>query len=105
MNIVNTPTTVEVFAVARCIDPRQVEVTIDRRVLGLAGERVVEAPVGSEQKRQAHSRERLSGRFRRSISLLEDIDPARVNATYRDGVLHISVARREEAQPRRISVQ
>ena len=34
-----------------------------------------------------------------------DIDPAAVNASYRDGVLHISVQRRESAQPRRIEVQ
>jgi HSP20 family protein len=38
------------------------------------------------------------------VSLPEDADPNGVSADYRDGVLHISVKRRESAQPRRISV-
>jgi HSP20 family protein len=33
------------------------------------------------------------------------VDPAQVNASYRDGVLQVSVARRESAQPKRITVQ
>jgi HSP20 family protein len=39
------------------------------------------------------------------ISLPDDIDPSAVTANYRDGVLHVSVKRRESAQPRRIEVQ
>jgi len=38
------------------------------------------------------------------VSLSDDVDPDRVSAEYRDGVLHISVKRRESAQPRRITV-
>ena len=51
------------------------------------------------------SRERFSGRFRRVVSLPDDIDPNAVNARYRDGVLHVSVSRRETSQPRRIDIQ
>ena len=52
-----------------------------------------------------HLNERFAGRFRRVVSLPDDIDPAAVTADYRDGVLHVSVKRRESAQPRRIEVQ
>ena len=52
-----------------------------------------------------HIRERFSGRFRRVVSLPDDIDPGSVNANYRDGVLHVSIKRRQAAQPRRINVQ
>jgi len=52
-----------------------------------------------------HINERFAGRFRRAVSLPEDVDPDAVTANYRDGVLHISVARRAEAMPRRIAVQ
>jgi HSP20 family protein len=38
------------------------------------------------------------------VSLPEDADPARVDASYRDGILRISVARRESTLPRRIEV-
>jgi HSP20 family protein len=41
----------------------------------------------------------------RAISLPDDIDPSKVQARYRDGVLNVSVARRAEAQPQRIQVQ
>jgi HSP20 family protein len=52
-----------------------------------------------------HVNERFDGRFRRVISLPDDIDPNAVSADYTDGVLHVSVKRRESAQPRRIEVQ
>jgi HSP20 family protein len=52
-----------------------------------------------------HINERFAGRFRRVVSLPEDIDPNAVTADYRDGVLHVSIKRRESTQPRRIPIQ
>ena len=60
---------------------------------------------GEDGKATAHINERFEGRLRRVVSLPDDIEPAGVNARYRDGVLHVSVQRRESAQPRRIEVQ
>ena len=106
VNIGNTPTSVEVYAFAPGIDPAKVEVVIDRGVLTLAGERVSALPEGNGERRvTVYSRERPAGRFKRAISLPDDADPAQVNATYRDGVLHVSVPRREAAQPQRIAIQ
>jgi len=51
-----------------------------------------------------HVNERFSGRFHRVITLTDDLDPAEVRATYRDGVLHVSIARQKAAQPRRVEV-
>jgi hypothetical protein len=48
---------------------------------------------------------RFSGTFRRVVTLPEDVDPNRVEATYRDGVLQLTLGRREEVQPRRIEVK
>jgi len=45
-----------------------------------------------EGKVNVYGNERFVGRFRRAISLPEDIDPSKVEATYRDGVLRVSVA-------------
>jgi HSP20 family protein len=39
------------------------------------------------------------------VSLPDDVDPQQITANYRDGVLQISIARRESAQPQRIQVQ
>jgi len=52
-----------------------------------------------------HINERFEGAFRRVITLPEDADPEAVQASYRDGVLRITVQRRASAQPRRIAVQ
>lgn len=46
----------------------------------------------------------LAGRFRRVVTLPDDIDPNAVSARYGDGVLHVSIARKQAAQPRRIPV-
>jgi HSP20 family protein len=102
INIGTTPGSVEIYAFAPGIDPTKVDVTIDRGVLTIAGER---APTAQDKDASVYSRERPSGSFRRAISLPEDADPANVQATYRDGVLRISVARREAAQPKRITIQ
>jgi HSP20 family protein len=104
LNVGNTPQAVEIYAFAPGIDPAKVELNLDRGVLTIAGERATAAPA-SDEKTTVHVGERFTGRFRRVISLPDDIDPNAVSASYRDGVLHISVKRRESAQPRRIEVQ
>ena len=104
LNVGSTPSSVEIYAFAPGIDPEKIELNLDRRVLTIAGERP-STPNGKDEKSTAHVNERFSGRFRRVVSLPDDIDPNAVSATYRDGVLQVSVKRRESAQPRRIAVQ
>jgi HSP20 family protein len=52
-----------------------------------------------------HINERFAGRFRRVVSLPDDVDPNAVSAEYRNGVLHLAIKRRESAAPRRIEVK
>jgi HSP20 family protein len=105
INIGRTPTSVEVYAFAPGMDASKVDVTIDRGVLRVSGERVSDLPNDQRNPINVYSRERGVGSFTRAIALPDDVDPAHVNATYRDGVLQISIARREAAQPKRITVQ
>lgn len=109
LNVGGTPQTVEVYAFAPGLDPADLEVTLDRGVLTLAGTRKSGLPEAESSANgntaAVHINERLSGRFRRVISLPDDADPDAVEAKYRDGVLHITVQRRASAQPRRIAVQ
>ena len=104
LNVGSTPKSVEVYAFAPGIDPAGIEINLERGVLTIEGERASALPT-DDGKTTAHINERFQGRFRRVLSLPDDIDPAAVNASYRDGVLHVSVQRRESAQPRRIEVQ
>lgn len=104
LNVGATPQAVEVFAFAPGIDPASLDIHLDRGVLTIAGERKSQLPPGDE-KTTLHVNERAAGRFRRVVNLPDDIDPNAVDAKYADGVVHVSVKRREAAQPRRITVQ
>jgi HSP20 family protein len=104
INIGNTPNSVEIYLFAPGMDPKAIDVTIDRGVLTVSGERASSTPT-DDDKVNVYGNERFAGRFRRAVSLPEDVDPAKCDAKYRDGVLHISLTRRESAQPKRITVQ
>jgi HSP20 family protein len=104
LNVGSTPTSVEVYAFAPGLEPASIEVDIDRGVLTIGGERRSPLPADDE-KATLHINERFAGRFRRVVSLPDDVDSDAVRADYRDGVLHVSIPRRESAQPRRVSVQ
>jgi HSP20 family protein len=104
MNVGGTPHSVEIYAFAPGIDPAAIEVQLEKGVLTLSGERASDLPA-EDTKATVHIHERFSGRFRRVVSLPDDIDPDQVRARYRDGVLHVSIPRREAALPRRISVE
>jgi len=109
INVGHLPQSVEVFAFAPGLDASKIDVTVDRGVLTLAGERPSTLPGDGDGNGTAninvYSRERPSGAFRRAISLPEDADAAKVQATYRDGVLHVSIARRDAPVPTRIAIQ
>lgn len=102
INVGGTAKSVEIFAFAPGVDPASLDVQIEKGVLTVAGERKVDAV---PEKAAVHIDERFAGRFRRVVTLPEDIDAGNVQAKYRDGVLHISIARKEAAQPRRITIQ
>ena len=103
INVGTTPTAVEVQALAPGLDPAKLEISVDRGLLIIAGERASELPPQAERT-TVYANERFAGRFRRVISLPEDADPGRVDANYRDGILRITVAKRESSLPRRIEV-
>jgi len=105
VNVGTTPQSLELYAFAPGLDPSTIEVNLERGVLTVAGERKPELP-GQDEKVSVHINERFAGRFHRVISLPEDdVNPNGVSAEYREGVLHVSVKRREAPQPRRIAIQ
>jgi HSP20 family protein len=104
INVGRTSSSVEIYAFAPGLDASKIDVTLDRGVLRISGERPSGVPA-TGPKVNVYTRERGSGSFSRTVSLSDDVDPAHVNARYSDGVLHLSIARREAAQPKRITVQ
>lgn len=104
INVGRTPQSVEIYAFAPGLDRDRLEVSVDRGLLTVAGERVNESPP-RDGPHNVYANERFTGRFKRVVSLPDDADPARVQASYQDGVLRISVMKREAAQPQRIQIQ
>jgi HSP20 family protein len=100
INVGQTPERVEVYLFAPGIDPKSLDISIQQNLLAVAGKREVSVREEADYYRQ----ERFAGEFRRVISLPEDVDPERVQAKYTDGVVQISVQRRESARPRQIEI-
>lgn len=82
---------VKVVAELPGLDAKNIEVTLHDGILTLRGEKKTES-------QGALYSERWQGQFQRSLQLGPDVDPDRVNTTFKNGVLTISVAKRPEAQ-------
>ncbi len=104
LNVGTTEAAIEIYAFAPGLDPAKIAVDVDNGVLTLSGERPAEVPA-ADAKLSVYAQERFAGTFKRVLSLPEDADSAGVAATYRDGVLRISIPRRAPARPKRIAVQ
>jgi HSP20 family protein len=78
-----------------------IKITIDNDTLTVSGEKKVTDEVKDEQ---FHRIERRYGSFSRSFSLPPTVDPTKVSAEYKNGVLTLRLPLREEAKPRQIDV-
>jgi len=84
------------------MDPKDVDVTVDRDILTLRGERKKEE---EEKGEDFHRVERRYGAFSRSIRLPAEVDANKVRATYKDGVLNINLPKTKEASVKKIEVK
>ncbi len=78
-----------------------VSITIENNTLTINGEKKRENEVKEENY---HRVERSYGSFQRSFSLPSTVDTGKVKATFKDGILMVSLAKREEAKPKKIEV-
>jgi len=78
-----------------------IKVTFEHNALTIEGTRDVDAEIPREQ---FHRGERHYGTFRRTFSLPVTVDSSKAEAGYQDGVLTITLPRREETKPRQIQV-
>jgi len=82
------------------LSEKEIDLTVTARVITLKAERKAEAPEGYT----AHRRERTSFSFARSYELPTRIDPEKVEANLKHGVLTLRLPKVAEAQPKRVSV-
>jgi HSP20 family protein len=84
------------------VGPDDVEVSLEENILTITGERSFYRDRNADSFRRV---ERRFGRFHRSIRMPDRVDSDRVEASYKDGLLTITVPKAEEAKPRRIEVK
>jgi len=84
------------------IDKKDVHVEINDGVITLRGERKIEKEV---KKENYHRTERSYGTFNRSFTLPTTVDSGKVKANYKDGILEVTLPRKEEAKPKSIPVE
>ncbi len=84
------------------IDPKNVDINVCDSVLTVRGEKQAER---EDKQRNYHFVERQFGSFQRSVQLPASVDPEKVDAAYKNGVLTITIGKRADARPRRIAVR
>jgi HSP20 family protein len=101
LNVGASPESVDVYLFAAGLDPQSLDLSLQQNLLTISGERKAHA----EENLSFYRKERFAGSFQRAVTLPDDVDPEQVEAKYRNGILHISVHRREAARPRQIEVR
>ena len=82
------------------IRQEDISIEFENGLLTLRGERKLEKTEGVTW----HRVERIYGNFSRSFTLPRSVDPEKIAATYREGILEIEVPKREEAKPKHIKI-
>ena len=82
------------------VDEKSVEATVQNRVLTIEGWTKAERPQGHE----ALGLEFGGGRFRRDFTLPDAVDPDRIQARVKNGVLTVSIPKKDEVKARKIQV-
>jgi HSP20 family protein len=84
------------------VKPEDVEITVTEESVTLRGQRKQE---DGGEKANYHRREREYGSFRRVVSLPDRVDPNKVEATSRHGILYVTLPKAEDVKPRHIKVK
>jgi len=84
------------------LDKDDVDISVENNTLTLRGERKREMEF---EEKDAYRLERSFGVFTRSFMLPKSVDSARITASYRNGVLELTIPKIEHAKPRRIEIK
>ena len=83
------------------VDPKDLDIRVENNVLTIRGERKFEKKVSEENYLRV---ERAYGAFARSFSLANTVNSENIKADYQNGVLTLTIPKREEAKPKQIKV-
>jgi HSP20 family protein len=104
INVSETEKELEVTAELPGVKPDDIEVMVDEDSLTIRGE-IKQEREDQDKDRNYHVRERIDGVFSRTLPLPFRADPAKVQASFRDGVLTITMPKPEEIQQKQQRIQ
>jgi len=102
VDIKETENAFEIHADIPGVDPKDIDVHMEKGMLTIKGERESE----TKEEREGYKRiERSRGSFYRRFSLPDTADANKISASSKNGVLQITIPKKEQEQPRKISVE
>jgi HSP20 family protein len=101
VNIGTTDEQVDIYLFAPALDLEKLDILIHHNQLTIKGSRTQEE---RSEETKTHRKERTYGDFKRLFTLPEDVDQDKVDASYCDGILHVTVHRKESSKPRQITI-
>jgi HSP20 family protein len=101
VNVWETPEGYQAALLAPGLDEQSIKVTVHDDTLAIEGDLRFQVPEGAKAVWQEFG----PARFRRSLRLGAAVDPARVEAIYKNGLLLVTMPKAEHAKPRQIPVQ
>lgn len=104
INIGSTDDSIEIVAFAPGVKQDKFDISIDKDLLTISGEREAASSDGDPEAR-LYAQERFAGTFRRVVELPQSADPDKVQARYANGCLSITIGKRESSKPRAIAIQ
>lgn len=100
-DVVETQDALTLKAALPGIDPKDIDVQVEDNVLTIRGERHFERV----EEGHYHWTEQRYGSFSRSVTLPPYADVTRIAARYNNGVLELTIPKREESKPRKIELK
>ena len=101
VDIIDSESAIVIFAEIPGVDKEGVAIEVKENVLSISGERTVDSSVGNGSYMRS---ERVFGKFARSFALPAMISTDNITASFKDGVLKITIPKPEQEQPRKVSI-
>lgn len=101
VNISEDDASIYVAALIPGVDPQTLDISVLRNTVTVSGQRT---PLEVKEGSVVHRAELGEGSFSRTLELPADIDPDKVSATSRNGILMITLGKAEHAKPKKIDI-
>ena len=102
LNVSEDHSSLEISVELPGMNEKDIEVSLEKSVLTIKGEKKVES---ENQEKSYHHMERSYGSFQRSIRISDEVDPNKIDASFKEGVLVITLPKTEKEAARVIEVK